>query len=192
MNLAAVAALTSAAVQVLDDVDDTLLARPTPCHVFDVEALLRHWHASAHGLRHTLLADGLDPVDPWGLRALDPDADLVEVVAARLQALAETMAVDGITEGRTRAGLPKSVTWDMGVAELGLHAWDLAAALGRPLELDAWSARELLRATSALAPGARGEGTFAPARPCPPQADDLTRAAALSGRDVAAWAVGVG
>lgn len=73
---------------------------------------------------------------------------------------------------------------EMRVVELTIHTWDIAAAIGRPRDLDPELvdfAGSVLRSR----PIPRGVGgPFAPERPCPPGAADADRLAAFAGRIV--------
>lgn len=78
---------------------------------------------------------------------------------------------------------PVPLDWQL--AEMAVHTWDLASALGEPTDgLDPDVAQRGLSFMQAnLRPEIRGEA-FGPEQPAPPGADAYTRIAAFAGRAV--------
>ena len=142
--------------------------RPTPCTDWDVADLSDHVVNSAAGM--ATMARGGEPDWSSAPHHEDPAVafraagdDLIEAVAASGGAFPEGLAA----------------------AELAVHAYDLATALGRSTgDLDT----ELAEAgysfmSSSLTDDQRGDA-FAPAQPAPADADPYQRLAAFAGRAV--------
>ena len=79
--------------------------------------------------------------------------------------------------------LPAAMVGTMALCELVLHAWDLAAALQRPVSWDEALLEEVHAALATLTPLGRGMGAFGPAVDIVPDVPLLDRVVALAGRD---------
>lgn len=104
------------------------LARPTPCADWDVRALLDHLVAGQSGLVAVLAGDAPD----WSERDRlgdDPAAAVDRALDAAFEAFSQPGAVDATSEK-----LPGLRIVDFAAADAVVHGWDLATALGRPLD----------------------------------------------------------
>jgi hypothetical protein len=80
-------------------------------------------------------------------------------------------------------GGPVSVDWQC--AELAVHTWDLATAIGRPTaDLDAEVAERGLAFMRASLTDDNRSPAFGPEEPAPESADPYQRIAAFAGRSV--------
>ncbi|MCW2606425.1 MAG: hypothetical protein JWO60_1118 [Frankiales bacterium] len=155
------------------------LQRPTPCAEWDVRALLAHVVATTDGL--VAMLDGTEP--DWGKDALgdDPAAAVRASSRAALVAWARPGAVATPSQQ-----MPGMRVVDFALGDAVAHAWDLAAALGRPRELPAELVQVLLdRWEGAPADTGRQFGVFGPRVGVAPDAPATDRLAALFGRDPA-------
>ena len=79
---------------------------------------------------------------------------------------------------------PPRVAVDILLLELLVHAWDFAKATGQEIRVDeSLSAYVLERARGLIVPEMRGGDRFAAERPVGPQADNLARLVAYTGRE---------
>jgi uncharacterized protein (TIGR03086 family) len=160
-------------------------ARPSPVPAWtalDVVAHLVEWP------RGFLTGAGID------LPALDVAAD---PVAAWERHVADIQAVLDDPAGRV---LSNPHTGDRPVdeaidqfysADVWMHSWDLATALGRELDLGQERCRAALAAMEPMEELLRGSGQFGPAVPVGPDASPQDRLIAFIGRDPA-WRPGGG
>jgi uncharacterized protein (TIGR03086 family) len=154
----------------LRSVSDDDLPRPTPCSDWTVSDLVDHvvhapWRFSA-----MVRGEQVDWSAPTP-HAEDPVASYQQNAQALLAAVGENPdAQPGV---------------DMQCAEIAVHTWDLATALGRSTDnLDAEVAErghELMRAS--LNDDNRSP-VFGPEKQAPDAADSYTRIAAFAGREV--------
>src|SRR5215218_9032018 len=158
---------------VLDDVPSAALADPTPCPQWSVQALVDHIVAAPS--RFARMARG-EAVDWTETPAVSRDA-----AAAQFRSHGEDLL--GAVADHAAPGGPVSLDWQC--AELAVHTWDLATALGRPTgDLDAEVAERGLAFTRAgLTDDNRGPA-FGPEQPAPEGADPYQRSAAFAGRSV--------
>ena len=158
----------------LDHVRPDVLDRPTPCTQWRLGDLADHVVAVPRNFLLTLRGEKADWGHPphltsgWGPEFRVAADDLVHAWHQRL-------AEDGATAGR--------VDWQL--AEIAVHTWDLATALGVPLDgFDPEPAeRGLAFMRASLTPDNRGEA-FGPERPAPDGAGPYDRIAAFAGRPV--------
>ncbi|PVZ08866.1 TIGR03086 family metal-binding protein [Actinomycetospora cinnamomea] len=87
------------------------------------------------------------------------------------------------TTSMAGSDLPGAVVGTMALDELVLHAWDLAAALRRPVQWDEALLEEVHASLTQLTPLGRSMGAFGPAVHVPTDAPLLDRVVALAGRD---------
>ncbi|ABL80898.1 MULTISPECIES: TIGR03086 family metal-binding protein [unclassified Nocardioides] len=154
---------------VLDQVHRDVLDRPTPCADWDVAALADHLVATPPNF--LAMAHGEQPdwsapphvTEEWGP--------------------AFRVAGDDLIHWWHEHGGETESTADMATSELAVHTWDLARAIGFPVErLDpqvATRALEFLR--SGLTPDNRG-GVFGPEQQAAADAGPYVRLAAFAGR----------
>jgi hypothetical protein len=117
-----------------------------------------------------------EAVDWSATPSAGPDA------AARFRSHAEDL-LGAVTDDGASGGGPVSLDWQC--AELAVHTWDLATAIGRPTaDLDAEVAeRGLAFMRAGLTDDNRGTA-FGPEQPAPEGADAYQRIAAFAGRSV--------
>jgi uncharacterized protein (TIGR03086 family) len=155
----------------LDDVPSGALADPTPCPQWSVQDLVDHIVAAPS--RFARMARG-EEVD-W---SATPSAGREP---AQFRSHAEDL-LRAVADGGAQDG---SIPVDWQCAELAVHTWDLATALGRSTgDLDAEVAeRGLAFMRASLTDDNRGPA-FGPEQPAPEGADAYQRIAAFAGRSV--------
>jgi len=153
----------------LDGIPSGALGDPTPCPQWRVQELVDHIVATPS--RFAAMARG-QAVDWSATPAAGSDP------AARFRSQA-----DDLLHAVAGDGPPVSLDWQC--AELAVHTWDLATALGRPTgDLDAEVAeRGLAFMRAGLTDDNRGPA-FGPEQPAPEGADAYQRIAAFAGRSV--------
>lgn len=141
------------------------LTRPSPCAGWDLAALLTHVIGQHHGFARAI-RDGDAPVSAYTGPAV-PDADALPVLwAESARALTEAMAAAApdqrvrLVEFGPEAVFPADTVVGFHLLDTTVHAWDVAAALGRP---EFRPDDELVAATAEQA--ARVPGGEARARP---------------------------
>ncbi|MBZ5737369.1 TIGR03086 family metal-binding protein [Nocardioides mangrovi] len=158
---------------VLDHVHADALADPTPCADWDVAALADHLVAAPGHLLAMMRGDDVDWSAPpphvaesWGPAFRTAGDDLVHAWHQQ------------------EAGQEVSpAAWQ--VAELAVHTWDLATAIGYPIErLDPEVAEVGLAFMRANLTGDNRGGAFGAEQPVGADADPYTRIAAFAGRTV--------
>ena len=155
----------------LDDVPGDALGRPTPCEEWDLQDLVDHVVAAPS--RFTRMARG-EEVD-WSETPSAGDAP-----AARFRSNAEDL-LEALGDGASAGSVP--VDWQC--AEIAVHTWDLATALGRPTgDLDPAVAESGLAFMRAGLTEDNRAPAFGPERPAPDGADAFQRIAAFAGRTV--------
>jgi len=170
------------AQRVIDTVGGADLDRPTPCAAWDVRALLEHeiWMCDlfAAGL---LRADV--PSQPVPLGDDEPAQRYRAAGGAALAAWQTTEWADMMLE-LPFSTLPAAIGVRVFVGDQLIHAWDLATALGQPLQIDedlAVAQLEMMR--QYYDPANRGaDAAFDLAADCPPSASPSDQLIALSGR----------
>ena len=155
---------------VLDQVHRDLLGHPTPCEGWDVAALADHLVATPANF--LAMARGEQP--EWS--ATPPHIEEEWGPAFRV------VGDDLIHWWHENAGEAESSA-DMATAELAVHSWDLATAIGFPVDrLDPEVAeRALAFLQSGLTSENRGP-VFGPEQPAPDGAGPYERLAAFAGR----------
>lgn len=174
----------------IDGVEETHLAGPTPCPEYTVRELLAHLVGLTVAFRDA------------GKKALGPTTDTAPTGAlpqledgwrtalpGQLDELAETWRQPDAWQGFTRAGgvdLPAEVAGLVALNELLVHGWDLARSTGQTYEVDAASLEAVLPflepAAASADSGEGPEGLFGRPVPVPADAPLLDRVIALSGR----------
>jgi uncharacterized protein (TIGR03086 family) len=182
--------LTSACrhtTDVLAGVTDEQLTLPTPCEKLRLDELIAHIgvlataFTAAAGKNFGPLTD-TPPVDGAAV-----DADWRTSYPQRLAELAAAWQDPGARQGMTRAGgidLPGEVAASVALAEVVIHGWDVARAVGRPYECDPATTQACLSHLAQF-DAAGTEGMFGPAVPIADDGPGLDRVIAMSGRDPA-------
>jgi len=156
----------------LDDVPGGALGHPTPCPQWSVQDLVDHIVATPSRFARMVRGEAVDWSDtPSAGR--EPAARFRSHAEDLLRAVADAPAPGG------------PVTLDWQCAELAVHTWDLATAIGRSTgDLDAEVAeRGLAFMRANLTDDNRGSA-FGPEQPAPEGADPYRRIAAFAGRSV--------
>ena len=157
----------------LDRVGADVLGRPTPCPDWDVSALADHVINDPH--QFVLMMRGEQP--DWSAPTPHVSHDWGSTFR---------VAADDLVRAWRDLGDDSPLPAAMQFAEFAVHDWDLATALGLPLDgLDPDVAElglEFMQAN--LAPEMR-KGAFGPEQPAPPGAGAYDRIAAFAGRHVA-------
>jgi uncharacterized protein (TIGR03086 family) len=156
----------------LDDVPGGALGDPTPCPQWSVQDLVDHIVAAPSRFARMARGEAVD----W---SATPSAG--HEPAAQFGAHAEDLL--RVVGDDAASGGPVPLDWQC--AEIAVHTWDLATALGRSTgDLDAEVAeRGLAFMRASLTEDNRGPA-FGPEQPAPEGADAYQRIAAFAGRAV--------
>jgi uncharacterized protein (TIGR03086 family) len=164
---------------------------PTPCARWRVADLLAHVLGQYHGF--ALAASG----QPTSIEAFAPRPTTPRELPARYARAAELVTgafdEDGVLERRfylpeirDGASFPATAAIGFHLVDEVVHAWDLARAIGMPVDFDT----EVLRVALSVArqvpddPASRGDGAaFGPGSDPGPDRPALDRIVALLGRD---------
>ncbi|MCP2166066.1 TIGR03086 family metal-binding protein [Goodfellowiella coeruleoviolacea] len=183
------AAAGANAVAVIQAIGDDQLDLPTPCTALDVRGLLNHllfWAPALTG------AGTGQPVHRDA--AAERDQDLVQgdwrrrLTEHALPDLVRAWSAPGAWTGTANMGgleLPAGVVGSMVLAELVVHGWDLAVAVGvdGDFRCEDDVAQAAHRAVAGLAEQGRALGAFGPEVPVAATAPLLHRVLGLAGRD---------
>lgn len=145
-------------------VTPSMMARPTPCPLWDLEALLLHLRDSLAAL-HEGLSSGRVALEPEPGVLLDDDpVSAVRVRAVRL--LRASGSPDPVEVGdRHLAG---ELMEAAGAIEVAVHGWDIAQASGRRAPIPEPLAGELLSVCPIVVPAAARRPLFDdPVEPAP-------------------------
>jgi uncharacterized protein (TIGR03086 family) len=166
-------ALTQAA-DLLDAVTAADLGRPTPCADWDVQDLANHLIAQPRVF--VTMLQGTPP--GWNGRE-----DYVERLGEELRTRGNALLNLWREVGQSQAAVMVDPDWQ--AAEIAVHTWDLAAALGRSTDgLDeAVAQRAVVTMDRVLGPVRKGRA-FADARQAPPGSNAYEHLAAYAGRTV--------
>ncbi len=161
------------AADLLERVDEGELGEPTPCRDWTVGDLVDHLVNAP--VNFTTMMRGQQP--DWG-------APPEHVGADRAQRFRD--AGGGLLDAwRASDAASAQSPLDWQLAELAVHTWDLATALGLPTgHFDPGVAE---RGLGFMRQGLTADNrapVFAPEQPAPPDADAYTRIAAFAGREV--------
>lgn len=160
---------------------------PTPCRSWPVRQVIEHLMNDIDQFEVTATGGTADwskstrPVgDDW-YGEFRAGADRLVAAWRRAGDLSGTIALPGMGD------VPARFPLDMQVAELAVHAWDLARATGQPTDLDQEIGQHALGfMTSSMRPEFRGDEAegkmFAPAVPVPDDAPVYDRLAGFAGR----------
>jgi uncharacterized protein (TIGR03086 family) len=161
------------AAGLLASIDDDDLANPTPCHDWTTADLIDHLVLSPARFAQMLRGEEVD----WAA----PTPHVGDDRAASFRSSADALLSAWHDLGDDEA--PTGPDWQS--AEMAVHTYDLATALGRPTaDLDAEVAERGLAFMQAnLKAEIRGDA-FRPEQPAPDGADAYERIAAFAGRTV--------
>ena len=188
--------LTSACqrtAQVLANVKDDQLTAPTPCEKLPVDELVAHVGGLALAFTAAARKDFGPLTDTPPTDGAQLEADWRTAYPARLAELARAWQDPAAWEGMSRAGgvdFPGEVGGSIALAEVVLHGWDVARAVGGSYDADAATTKALLEYLAQFDPSGT-PGMFGPARPVADDAPAFDRILAMSGRDPG-WGSGVG
>jgi uncharacterized protein (TIGR03086 family) len=171
----------------------TVLARygdPSPCAKYTVRDVVNHL---AFGFLLAHRSGAREPWDPsWtgedrtpylvGL----PEQMWAKACADEADATARVWADPSVWEGEASMGgspMPAAAIGSMMTAEFAVHAWDLAVATGRSVEVPDELGAAVLEGVLAMAPSGREGGWFGAEVAVPADAPTFERALAASGRD---------
>jgi uncharacterized protein (TIGR03086 family) len=163
---------------------------PSPCAKYAVRDVVNHL---AFGFLLAHRSGAREPWDPsWtgedrtpylvGL----PEQMWAQACADEADATARVWADPFAWEGEASMGgapMPAAVIGSMMTAEFAVHAWDLAVATGRSVEVPDELGAAVLEGILAMAPSGREGGWFGPETAVPADASAFERALAASGRD---------
>jgi uncharacterized protein (TIGR03086 family) len=151
------------------------LDAPTPCHAWNLGALLAHLDESLLALHEAASGHvGLAPARPFG------DVATVRTHASRLLGAWAGSTRTGVTIGD--AGLTAGILTCTGAVEIAVHGWDVAAATGRHHPLPAALAEDLLDLAPFLVSDVDRPARFADPVPVPAHATAGVRLIAFLGR----------
>ena len=163
---------------------------PSPCAKYTVRDVVNHL---AFGFLLAHRSGAREPWDPsWtgedrtpylvGL----PEEKWAQACADEADATARVWADPSAWEGEASMGgapMPAAAIGSMMTAEFAVHAWDLAVATGRSVEVPDELGAAVLEGVLAMAPSGRDGGWFGPEMAAPAGASAFERALAASGRD---------
>jgi len=175
MGVLALTRALSQAADLLDGVTTGDLDASTPCSQWSVRQLANHLIAQPR-----IFVTMLQCSPPGWAGHEDYATDLGTELRTRGNALVNLWREIGAAE--------VMVDPDWQAAEIAVHTWDLAAALGRPTESldEAVAQRALVTMDGVLGPVRKGRA-FGDALAAPPGSGAYEHLAAYAGRDVAAW-----
>jgi uncharacterized protein (TIGR03086 family) len=155
----------------LDEVPRGASGNGTPCEQWSVQDLVDHVVAAPGNFARMARGEPVDWSAPTPSAGDDP--------AARFR----VSAADLLGAWRESGGGGGGLALDWVCAELAVHTWDLAAALGRSTaDLDQEVAERGLAFMRANLTDDNRRPAFGPERPAPEGADAYGRAAAFAGR----------
>jgi uncharacterized protein (TIGR03086 family) len=172
---------------VLANVSDEQLALQTPCERLRLDELVAHIGGLALAFRAAAAKEFGPLTDTPPTEGAQIDADWRTSYPQRLAALASAWQKPEAWDGMTRAGgveLPADVMGSVALAEVVLHGWDVARAIGEPYDADPATVQACLAHLEQFDP-AGTEGMFGPAVPVANDAPAFDRVVAMSGRDPA-------
>ncbi|NEB73914.1 TIGR03086 family protein [Streptomyces sp. SID14478] len=173
------------AARVAAGVDPDRLDAPSRCGDWDLRTLVNHWVLySAHGLEHRARRLQL-PEDLTG-RDFAADEDWAGQYAAQLDRAVAAWSAAGTWDGDIDLGFARQPAPEVATlvwAELVLHGWDVARAVGQEFRLSDGAAALLLHVVDKNAALYRQYEGFADAVPVADDASVYERALAASGRD---------
>lgn len=182
--------LTSACLRTSDaltHVTDDQLALPTPCEKLQLADLIAHIGMLAAAFTAAARKEFGPLTDTPPVDGAPLDADWRTAYPQRIAELAEAWRDPGAWQGMTRAGgveLPAEVMGSVALAEVVIHGWDVARAIGSSYDSDPATTQACLSHLAQF-DTAGTEGMFGPAVSIADDAPALDLAIAMSGRDPA-------
>ena len=170
---------------VLAKVSDDQLNGSTPCTNMRLDALVAHVGVLSVAFAAAARRDFGPMTDTPPTDDAQLEDDWRTAYPQRLAELASAWQEPSAWEGMTRAGgvdFPGEVGGSIALAEVALHGWDVARAIGLPYDTDAATTQALLAYLGQFDP-AGTEGMFAPAVSVADDAPPFDRVVAMSGRD---------
>ncbi len=163
------------------------LSAATPCAEYDVRALVHHllfWGPSLEGAaRKESVPPPADAESDVDLVTGDWAAALTEHAQRTASAWSGPGAWRGVTHLGGPAELPAEMVGAMVAGEFVVHGWDLARAVGTPVDWDEELLAYLYEETAKTAESGRQMGIFGPEVAVPESAGTLDRLLGLTGRD---------
>jgi uncharacterized protein (TIGR03086 family) len=157
--------------------------RPTPCHEWDVAALVNHVVTG-----NRLFAGALAGTPPASREAPSADGDLLSSYRDSANVLLEAFRrPDALNKIVTVpfGSVPGIVALHLRITEVLVHGWDLARAIDHPADLPSDLAeQELAFSRGKLSEIPPGRTPFAPPQPVADDAPAIDRLAACLGRSV--------
>jgi uncharacterized protein (TIGR03086 family) len=178
------------AVATIRDTDVARYDEPTPCADYAVRDVVNHL---AFGFLLAHRSGAREPWDPsWSGDDRTPylaglaEEKWAQACADEAAATVTVWAEPATWEGEASMGgaaMPAAAIGSMMTAEFAVHAWDLARATGRTLDVPDALGAAVLEGVLAIAPSGREGGWFGPEVTVPADAPAFERALAASGRD---------
>jgi uncharacterized protein (TIGR03086 family) len=157
----------------LDDVPGGALGDRTSCEQWSVQDLVDHIVAAPSRFARMVRGESIDWSAPTPSAGDDPPAQFRSNADDLLRAVGDRAAPDA----------PVALDWQC--AELAVHTWDLAAAIGRSTgDLDPEVAERGLAFMRANITETNRSPAFGPEQPAPGDADAYQSVAAFAGRSV--------
>lgn len=169
----------------LGQVGDDQLSAATPCSDLNLGALIAHIGGLSLAFEAAARKDFTALTDTPPQLVGRPEDGWRELYPARLTALAAAWRDPAAWQGMSRAGgvdFPAEVGGVIALAEVVVHGWDVAAALGAPYAVEDPVLEVLLPHVCAFA-DEPVEGLFAAPVPVSEEAPLLHRVLGLTGRD---------
>jgi uncharacterized protein (TIGR03086 family) len=170
-------------VTIIDAIKPDQLDAPTPCHEFDVRALishLLHWSPVLEGAAHK------NPTPPLaGPETSHTSDDWAAMLKERITSTASAWSAPEAWTGMTPfgpTGLPAHLVGGMVVTELVVHGWDLAKATAQHHTWDLDLLGYLYDEIKDTAETGRQMGVYAPEAPVLSDSPLIDRVLALTGR----------
>ncbi len=178
------------AVAVIRGTDPAQFDDRSPCSDYAVRDVVNHL---AFGFLLAHRSGAREPWDPsWSGEERTPylvglpEEKWAQACADEATATARVWADPSAWEGEASMGgaaMPAAAIGSMMTAEFAVHAWDLARATGRPVDVPDALGAAVLEGVLAMAPSGREGGWFGPEITVPDDAPVFERALAASGRD---------
>ncbi|GAB3580241.1 TIGR03086 family metal-binding protein [Amycolatopsis endophytica] len=169
-------------------IEPAQLGNRTPCTEYDVRGLLNHLLYWGPWLEAALRREPA-PAVSGGERDADlTQGDWLGELCTLVDGLVDACSQPGALEGTVKFGpseLPATSVAEMVLGEWVVHGWDLARAIGRPLNVDPATAGAMFTSARATAEQAREAKVYGPEVSCPEDAPTFDRLLALTGRDPA-------
>lgn len=159
------------------------LDQRTPCFDWDLRELTRHAVGTTTGLAKIGRKEALGS-DPWAAPEFAPQ-EWHTVLADNIEAVAEAWSADAAWSGSVELGarMPAAAIGDMAYAEILLHGWDVARAVGAEVPVTPEIAAALHRTISETAEMGRQLGVYGAEVAVPDDATDFDRALGAAGRN---------